>query len=135
MIGALESQQTASFDEPGAKKPVTYGEFFLTYFEIQDVRIFGSFRNVGCFRELPSSNDSEVPMNANDFVRSLQTEILGAPYATPDHEEKKRIQQKQGGHHMPPRPEDGPPLDDTDRGTDKIIQPVRRDKELGKRHT
>jgi hypothetical protein len=116
------------------KSPPLTASSLLTYFEIQDVRIFGSFRNVGCFRELPSSNDSEVPMNANDFVRSLQTEILGAPYATPN-EEKKRIQQKQGGHHMPPRPEDGPPLDDTGRGTDKIIQPVRRDKELGKRHT
>ncbi len=74
-------------------------------------------------------------MNATDFVRSLKAEIFGALYASPEETEKKRIQQKQGGHHMPPRPEDGPPLDDTDRGTDKIIQPTQRDRELGKRHT
>jgi hypothetical protein len=36
-----------------------------------------------------------------------------------------RIQKKQGGHHYPPRPEDGPPMDDTDRNTDKIIKPSR----------
>jgi hypothetical protein len=41
-------------------------------------------------------------------------------------EEQRRIQRKQGGHHMPPRPDDGPPLDDTDRNTDKIIDPVKR---------
>ncbi|MGX9425476.1 MULTISPECIES: hypothetical protein [Bradyrhizobium] len=43
-----------------------------------------------------------------------------------DKEEQKRIQEKQGGHHMPPRPDDGPPLDDTDRNTDKVIKPSRR---------
>jgi hypothetical protein len=41
-------------------------------------------------------------------------------------EEQERIQKKQGGHHMPPRPEDGPPLDDTDRNTDKVIKPSSR---------
>ena len=41
-------------------------------------------------------------------------------------EERDRIQNKQGGHHMPPRPADGPPLDDTDRNTDKIIKPSRQ---------
>jgi hypothetical protein len=41
-------------------------------------------------------------------------------------EEEERIQKKQGGHHMPPRPEDGPPLDDTDRNTDKVIKPSSR---------
>jgi hypothetical protein len=45
---------------------------------------------------------------------------------TKDKSEEQRIQQKQGGHHMPPRPDDGPPLDDTDRNTDKIIKPSRR---------
>jgi hypothetical protein len=39
--------------------------------------------------------------------------------------EKQRIQKKQGGHHMPPQATDGPPLDDTDRNTDKIIKPKR----------
>lgn len=43
--------------------------------------------------------------------------------APDDPAERERIQHKQGGHHMPPRPEDGPPLDDTDRNTDKIIKP------------
>ena len=43
----------------------------------------------------------------------------------PTERERERIQHKQGGHHMPPRPEDGPPLDDTDRNTDKIIKPVK----------
>jgi hypothetical protein len=37
--------------------------------------------------------------------------------------DQARIQNKQGGHHLPPRPDDGPPLDDTDRNTDKIIKP------------
>jgi hypothetical protein len=40
--------------------------------------------------------------------------------------ERKRIQEKQGGHHYPPRPEDGPPMDDTDRNTDKVIKPSQR---------
>jgi hypothetical protein len=43
-----------------------------------------------------------------------------------DKEERDRIQKKQGGHHYPPRPEDGPPMDDTDRSTDKIIKPSRQ---------
>ena len=38
----------------------------------------------------------------------------------------QRIQAKQGGHHWPPRADDGPPLDDTDRNTDKVIKPSRR---------
>lgn len=76
----------------------------------------------------------EVPMTVIDFARSLKAEIFGAPYASPEDAEKTRIQQKQGGHHMPPHPGEGPPLDDTDRGTDKIIQPTLRDRELGKRH-
>jgi len=44
----------------------------------------------------------------------------------PSDDEKQRIQKKQGGHHLPPRPEDGPPLDDTDRNTDKIIKPSQQ---------
>lgn len=52
----------------------------------------------------------------------------------PDKTERDRIQQKQGGHHMPPRPDDAPPLDDTDRNTDKIIKPSEQDDRLGKRH-
>jgi hypothetical protein len=40
--------------------------------------------------------------------------------------ERKRIQEKQGGHHYPPRPDDSPPMDDTDRNTDKVIKPSRR---------
>jgi len=43
-----------------------------------------------------------------------------------DKDEQRRIQEKQGGHHMPPHPDDGPPLDDTDRNTDKVIKPSRR---------
>jgi hypothetical protein len=43
-----------------------------------------------------------------------------------DNEEGQRIQQKQGGHHMPPKPDDGPPLDDTDRNSDKVIKPSTR---------
>jgi hypothetical protein len=42
-----------------------------------------------------------------------------------DKEDRERIQKKQGGHHYPPRPEDGPPMDDTDRNTDRIIKPSR----------
>jgi hypothetical protein len=42
-----------------------------------------------------------------------------------DPDERERIQKKQGGRHYPPRPEDGPPMDDTDRNTDKIIKPSR----------
>jgi hypothetical protein len=40
-----------------------------------------------------------------------------------DKKEKKRVQEKQGGHNMPPKTDDGAPLDDTDRNTDKIIKP------------
>jgi hypothetical protein len=40
--------------------------------------------------------------------------------------ERNRIQEKQGGHHYPPRPENGPPMDDTDRNTDKVIKPSTR---------
>jgi hypothetical protein len=40
--------------------------------------------------------------------------------------ERNRIQAKQGRHHYPPRPEDGPPMDDTDRNTDKVIKPSTR---------
>jgi len=43
-----------------------------------------------------------------------------------DKAEEKRIQDKQGGHHMPPRPDDGPPMDDTDRNSDKVIKPSQR---------
>jgi hypothetical protein len=43
-----------------------------------------------------------------------------------DKDEQKRIQEKQGGHHMPPRPNDGPPMDDTDRNTDKVVKPSQR---------
>lgn len=59
----------------------------------------------------------------NDLLRSLTTEVLGAPLPRPDKVEEQRIQEKQGGHHMPPRADDDPPLDDTDRNTDKIIKP------------
>lgn len=48
-----------------------------------------------------------------------------------DPAERERIQKKQGGHHYPPRPEDGPPMDDTDRNTDKIIKPSRLPKAGG----
>lgn len=40
--------------------------------------------------------------------------------------ERERIQNKQGGHRMPPRPDDAPPLDDTDRNSDKVIKPSQR---------
>ena len=43
-----------------------------------------------------------------------------------DESEEKRIQEKQGGHHMPPKRDDGAPLDDTDRNTDKVIKPSRK---------
>ena len=44
----------------------------------------------------------------------------------PDKADEKRIQEKQGGHHLPAREDDPPPLDDTDRNTDKIIKPSQR---------
>jgi hypothetical protein len=47
-----------------------------------------------------------------------------APHKEKD-KERKRIQEKQGGHHMPPDPDDHPALDDTDRNTDKIIKPAQ----------
>ena len=62
-------------------------------------------------------------MNASDFVKSLTTEVLGGPQPVAEKAEKERIQKKQGGHHMPPEPNDGPALDDTDRNTDKVIKP------------
>ena len=40
--------------------------------------------------------------------------------------ERKRIQEKQGGHHYPPHPEDRPPIDDTDRNSDNVIKPSKR---------
>ena len=43
-----------------------------------------------------------------------------------DQSEEKRIQEKQGGHHMPPKPDDGAPLDDTDLNSDKVIKPSRK---------
>jgi hypothetical protein len=58
-----------------------------------------------------------------------QDQVRSAPGAGQnpalDPAERERIQKKQGGHHYPPRPEDGPPMDDTDRNTDKIIKPSR----------
>lgn len=63
-------------------------------------------------------------MTAKDFIRSLATEVTGVSAAeSADKAEARRIQEKQGGHHMPPSPDDGPPLDDTDRNTDRIIKP------------
>lgn len=44
----------------------------------------------------------------------------------PDKDEEKRIQEKQGGHHLPPRSDDAP-MDDTDRNTDKVIKPSQRE--------
>ncbi|WP_442237673.1 VOC family protein [Rhodopseudomonas pseudopalustris] len=58
--------------------------------------------------------------------------LKDAPMAADDddrkraEQERRRIQNKQGGHHWPPRADDGPPLDDTDRNTDKVIKPSRR---------
>jgi hypothetical protein len=40
-------------------------------------------------------------------------------------EERKRIQEKQAGHHYG-RPEDGPPTDDTDGNTDEVSKPSKR---------
>ena len=40
-------------------------------------------------------------------------------------EERKRIQEKQAGHHYG-RPEDGPPMDGTDRNTDEVSKPSKR---------
>lgn len=57
-----------------------------------------------------------------DDRRDNGQEPLPSPAAQ---SEKQRIQRKQGGHHMPPQPGDGPPPDDTDRNTDKIIKPKR----------
>lgn len=47
------------------------------------------------------------------------------PARSSDQAEAERIQKKQGGHHLPAHPDDGPPLDDTDRNSDRIIKPVR----------
>lgn len=49
------------------------------------------------------------------------TEPVGGQY---DQDEARRIQKKQGGHHLPPR-DDEPAMDDTDRNSDRIIKPSR----------
>jgi hypothetical protein len=58
--------------------------------------------------------------------RAAMTETAMQRQHQLDEAERKRIQDKQGGHHYPPRPEDGPPMDDTDRNTDKVIKPSKR---------
>jgi hypothetical protein len=99
---------------------------------------FGGGRHSSRFDKLGSCQDSSIwnlparlalswllrssVMTGQDQERSA----AGAgrkPALDPD--ERDRIQKKQGGHHYPPRPEDGPPMDDTDRNTDKIIKPSR----------
>jgi hypothetical protein len=66
-------------------------------------------------------------MSATDYVRSLTTEILGASVEKPQAPERPRTNPpEQSGHHLPPRPEDTAPLDDTDRNSDEVIQPVRK---------
>lgn len=64
-------------------------------------------------------------MIADDFTRSLAAEVFGTGAPDKEKSEQDRIQKKQGGHHLPPRADDGPPLDDTDRNTDKIIKPAQ----------
>lgn len=75
-------------------------------------------------------------MGIKDIVRSLFIETVGVSAAgLSEKAEERRIQDKQGGHHLPPAPGDGPPLDDTDRNTDKVIEPVKQDNRLGERRT
>jgi hypothetical protein len=61
-----------------------------------------------------------------DEICGIPLDIMHREDSMKDKAEEERIQKKQGGHHMPPRPEDGPPLDDTDRNTDKVIKPSSR---------
>jgi hypothetical protein len=42
-----------------------------------------------------------------------------------DNKDKKRGQDKQEGHRLPPNPTENP-MDDTDRNTDKVIDPRRQ---------
>lgn len=66
-----------------------------------------------------------------DMIRSLAVEIFGAGISTSGTEdERERVQKKQGGHRMPPRPDDAPALDNTD----KIISPSKIEDQSVKRH-
>lgn len=67
-----------------------------------------------------------------DMIRSLVVEIFGAGISTSGTEgERERVQKKQGGgHRMPPRPDDAPALDNTD----KIISPSKIEDQSVKRH-
>ena len=62
---------------------------------------------------------------ADAVERSYALELAGGEDNLSE-AERKRIQEKQGGHHYPPRPDDSPPMDDTDPNTDKVIKPSRR---------
>lgn len=71
-----------------------------------------------------SHSSISPPLIPGRTADGARTEIDKMPRS--DRDEEKRIQEKQGGHHMPPKADDGPPLDDTDRNTDKVIKPSRR---------
>lgn len=47
-----------------------------------------------------------------------------------DEKEKQRIQEKQGGHHLPPNATENP-MDDTDRNSDKVVKPSQRKRAHG----
>ena len=70
-----------------------------------------------------SDADDRKPASGGSRFRRL--EAFWRP-SMKDQSEEKRIQEKQGGHHMPPKPDDGAPLDDTDRNSDKVIKPSRK---------
>ena len=61
---------------------------------------------------------------ANAVKRSYALKLAGGENNLSE-EERKRIQEKQAGHHYG-RPEDGPPTDDTDRNTDEVSKPSKR---------
>jgi hypothetical protein len=73
------------------------------------------------------STEGGLAMSATDYVRSLTTEILGVSVEKPQASERPKADlREQSGHHLPLRPEDTAPLDDTDRNSDEVIQPVRK---------
>jgi hypothetical protein len=81
----------------------------------------------------PSASDAQTMGGRPDGLDDCVAEVVERCYAVRlaagtdlSEEERKRIQEKQGGHHYLPGKDDGPPMDDTDRNTDKVIKPSTR---------
>ena len=41
----------------------------------------------------------------------------------PEADKKDPVEKHPAGHHLPPEPGDAPPVDDTDRNTDRVVTP------------